>query len=51
VKISVTHSQIADLMRELHRAGIAFVVCELTGPGWIVEFRGQIDVSKYRVIA
>ena len=35
----VAHDEIADVLRRLHDAGVALVLCELTGPGWIVSYR------------
>lgn len=35
----VAHDEMADVMRRLHAAGVALVLCEATGPGWIVSYR------------
>lgn len=32
----VAHDEMADVMRRLHAAGVALVLCEATGPGWIL---------------
>jgi hypothetical protein len=52
--VTVTHEQIGELMRRLHAARIAWVLCELTGPGWIVSFelRGAVvDLGTFKSIA
>ena len=38
-RVLVAHDAIGDLMRRLHDQGIALVLCEATGPGWIVSYR------------
>ena len=35
----VAHDEMADVMRRLHDAGVALVLCELTGPGWVLIYR------------
>lgn len=35
----VPHDEIADVMRRLHDAGVALVLCEMTGPGWVLSYR------------
>ena len=51
MKLTVSHAELARLMRQLHAAGVAWVLCELTGPGWIVSFKlpeNVPDLSAYR---
>jgi len=38
-RVLVAHDAIADYMRRLHDQGVALVLCEATGPGWIVSYR------------
>ena len=38
-RVLVAHDAIGEYMRQLHDAGIALVLCEATGPGWIVSYR------------
>lgn len=40
-RVLVAHDAIADYMRRLHDAGVALVLCEATGPGWIVSYRAS----------
>ena len=54
MKVTVAHDQLCDLMRRLHAARIAWVLCELTGPGWIVSFelRGAVvDLGPFKSVA
>lgn len=49
--LSVTHAELGSLMQQLHTAGVHWVLCELTGLGWVVSFelRGAVvDLSGYR---
>ena len=36
---SLAHEAIGDYLRRLHEQGVALVLCEATGPGWIVSYR------------
>ena len=38
-RVLVAHDAIGEYMRRLHDQGIALVLCELTGPGWVVSYR------------
>ena len=38
-RVLVAHDAIGEYMRRLHDQGIALVLCEFTGPGWIVSYR------------
>ena len=38
-RVLVAHDAIGEYMRRLHDQGIALVLCEATGPGWIVSYR------------
>lgn len=38
-RVLVAHDAIGEYMRRLHDQGVALVLCELTGPGWIVSYR------------
>ena len=38
-RVLVAHDAIGEYMRRLHAQGIALVLCEATGPGWIVSYR------------
>ena len=38
-RVLVGHDAIGDLMRKLHDDGVALVLFEATGPGWIVSYR------------
>jgi len=38
-RVLVAHDAIGEYLRRLHDQGIALVLCELTGPGWIVSYR------------
>lgn len=42
----VPHDEMADVMRRLHDAGVALVLCELTGPGWVVSYRPIGELSQ-----
>lgn len=35
----VAHDAIGEYLRRLHEQGVALVLCEATGPGWIVSYR------------
>lgn len=38
-RVLVGHDAIDEYMRRLHDAGVELVMCEATGPGWIVSYR------------
>ena len=38
-RVLVAHDAIGEYMRRLHDAGVELVMCELTGPGWVVSYR------------
>ena len=38
-RVLVAHEALGEYMRRLHAQGIALVLCEATGPGWIVSYR------------
>ena len=38
-RVLVGHEAIAEYMRRLHDQGVALVLCEATGPGWVVSYR------------
>ena len=39
LRVLVAHDAIGEYLRRLHEQGIALVLCEATGPGWIVSYR------------
>lgn len=39
VQVSVSHDEVAQLLRRLHAAEVDLVLCTRTGPGWIVAYR------------
>lgn len=44
-RVLVAHDAIGEYMRRLHDQGIALVLCELTGPGWVVSYRAPENVQ------
>ena len=38
-RVLVAHDAIGEYMRRLHDQGVALVLCEATGPGWVVSYR------------
>lgn len=38
-RVLVAHDAIGEYLRRLHDQGIALVLCEATGPGWVVSYR------------
>ena len=37
-RVLVGHDALAEYMRRLHDDGVALVLCEATGPGWVVSY-------------
>lgn len=38
-RVLVAHEALGEYMRRLHEQGIALVLCEAAGPGWVVSYR------------